>query len=48
MIGKLETWQESIEDIESFDLHQYYRALDYLVDHKDALEKRIFVRMQDL
>jgi transposase len=45
---QLETWQKSIEGIESFGLHQYYRALDYLVDHKDALEKRIFSRMRDL
>jgi hypothetical protein len=36
---QLETWQKSMEGIESFDLHQYYRALDYLIDHKDALEK---------
>jgi transposase len=45
---QLETWQKSMEGIESFDLHQYYRALDYLIDHKDALEKRIFNRMRDL
>lgn len=44
----LETWQKSVEGIESFGLHQYYRALDYLVNHKDALEKRIFNRMRDL
>jgi len=45
---QLETWQKSVEGIESFGLHQYYRALDYLVNHKDALEKRIFSRMRDL
>jgi transposase len=45
---QLEIWQKSVEGIESFGLHQYYRALDYLVDHKDALEKRIFSRMRDL
>jgi len=45
---QLETWQKSVEGIESFALHQYYRALDYLVDHKDDLEKRIFSRMRDL
>ena len=45
---QLETWQKSVEGIESFGLHQYYRALDYLVDHKDTLEKRIFSRMRDL
>jgi transposase len=45
---QLETWQKSVEGIESFGLHQYYRALDYLVNHKDALEKRIFNRMRDL
>lgn len=45
---QLETWQKRVEGIESFGLHQYYRALDYLVDHKDALEKRIFSRMRDL
>jgi transposase len=45
---QLETWQKSVEGIESFGLHQYYRALDYLVDHKVTLEKRIFSRMRDL
>lgn len=45
---KLEKWQETIEGIGTYDLHQYYRALDYLIDHKDALEKRIFNRMRDL
>ncbi len=33
---------------EALQLQHYYRALDYLVEHKRELEKAIFYRLQDL
>jgi transposase len=45
---QLSLWEQTVEGIESFELHQYYRALDYLIDHKDALEKGVFDQMRDL
>lgn len=44
----LNLWQEDHYGISTFDSHQYYRALDYLISHKDAIEQRIFHRMRDL
>lgn len=44
----LNLWQEDHYGISTFDLHQYYRALDYLISHKDSIEQRIFHRMRDL
>jgi len=44
----LETWQEDIFNITAYDVHQYYRAMDYLIENKNAIEKRLFYRMRDL
>ena len=41
-------WEEGVEGVQGFDLHQYYRALDYLIDKKDKIEKDVFFRMRDL
>jgi transposase len=42
--GMLE-FQNNIYDLQNFDLHQYYRAMDYLMDHKEKIEKNIFSQM---
>lgn len=41
-------WESNIEGIESFDLHQYYRALDYMIEHKEQIERSLFFQMRDL
>jgi len=35
-------FQNTIYGMTKFDLHQYYRAMDYLIDHKEDIEKNIF------
>jgi transposase len=45
---QLTLWEQNIEGIESFELHQYYRALDYLIEHKDNIEQGVFATMRDL
>ncbi len=45
---QLTLWEKNVEGASQFELHQYYRALDYLVDHKDDIEKRVFFGMRDL
>ena len=35
-------FQETVYGMSKFDLHQYYRSMDYLIDNKDSIEKRIF------
>ena len=45
--GMLE-FQKDIYDLPPFELHQYYRAMDYLVDNKDTIEKKIFDQMVSL
>lgn len=45
---QLTLWEQGIEGIESFELHQYYRALDHLIKHKDQIELGVFDRMRDL
>lgn len=42
--GMLE-FQKDIYDLPPFELHQYYRALDYLIENKDGIEKKIFDQM---
>ncbi len=37
-----------MEGLKSFELHHYYRSLDYLVEHKEAIEKRVFQTMSSL
>ena len=44
----LEPWQENMFDISRFDTHQYYRAMDYLIEHKESVEKKLFDRQRDL
>lgn len=41
-------WEQNVEGAQSFDLHQYYRALDYMIEHKNSIETRIFFNMRDL
>jgi transposase len=45
---QLNLWEEEVEGINPFDLHQYYRALDYLIEKKDPIEKDLFFKMRDL
>jgi transposase len=45
---QLTLWEQDIEGIESFELHQYYRALDHLLEHKDDIEQGVFHQMRDL
>jgi len=45
---QLEFWNEDIYDLNKFELHQYYRAMDYLIEHKDSVEQGIFYRMRDI
>ena len=35
-------FQETIYGINKFDLHQYYRAMDHMIENKDSIEKSIF------
>lgn len=35
-------WEQDTEGAKEFDLHQYYRAMDYLIDNKEDIEKNIF------
>jgi len=41
----LNEWQnDHCYGIETFDLHQYYRALDYVISHKDSMNKESFIK----
>ena len=40
-------FQDSIYGISKFDLHQYYRAMDYLIKYKDEIEKGIYDKLTD-
>lgn len=41
-------WEKDVEGATVFDLHQYYRAMDYLIEHKDGIEKDLFQNQVDL
>jgi len=41
-------WEQDIEGATEFDLHQYYRSMDYLIDHKEEIEKNIFCSQANL
>jgi len=41
-------WEQDVEGATEFDLHQYYRAMDYLIDHKEEIEKEIFFNQASL
>jgi len=45
---QLSLWEEDFYDVKSFELHQYYRAMDYLIEHKEKIEDGIFSQMKDL
>lgn len=42
---RMSLFQESVYGISKFDSHHYYRAMDYLIDHKEDIEKGIFKKM---
>ncbi len=42
------SWQNKIYDLNSYHLHQYYRAMDQIIENKDDIEKRLFDRMRNL
>ena len=46
-LGMLE-FQKDIYDLPQFDIHQYYRAMDYLSESKEEIEKKIFSKMLSL
>jgi transposase len=41
-------WEEESYNLPHFELHQYYRAMDYLIEKKESLEQRVFAQMRDL
>ncbi len=41
-------FEDNFYGLSKFDLHEYYRAMDYLIDHKDVIEKKVFSKMQSL
>jgi transposase len=38
-------FQDAIYGMSKFDSHQYYRAMDYLIENKEEIEKGIFDKM---
>lgn len=42
--GMLE-FQKDVYDLPPFELHQYYRCLDYIIQDKETIEKNIFNQM---
>ena len=45
---QLPLWGQNVEGAQQFELHQYYRALDYLIEKKDDIEKDVFSQMRNL
>jgi len=43
-------WKERVyrPEFEKLELHHFYRALDFLADHKEEIEGRLFGRVKDL
>ncbi|MCB0413686.1 MAG: IS1634 family transposase [Bdellovibrionales bacterium] len=41
-------WEQDVEGATEFDLHQYYRAMDYLIEHKEEIERKIFFNQASL
>lgn len=41
-------WQQEHHDVEEYSLHQYYRAMDHLDEHRDAIEQSIYKQMKFL
>jgi transposase len=45
---QLTLWEQNVEGASQFDIQHYYRALDYLIDNKESIEKGVFWGMRDL
>ena len=43
---RMTNFQDTIYGISKFESHQYYRAMDYLIDNKEKIEKGIFNTMK--
>lgn len=43
-------WKETVyrPEFEKLELHHFYRSLDFLADHKDEIEEKLFERIRDL
>ncbi len=41
-------WQEDEYKINRYDLHQYYRSMDYLHEERESVEKELFSQMKSL
>jgi transposase len=41
-------FQKEVYDLSPFELHQYYRSMDYLIESKDDIEKKIFQQMSSI
>jgi len=43
-------WKETVyrPEFERLELHHFYRALDFLAEHKEEIEERLFERVRDL
>ncbi len=46
--AQLELWQDDVYGLKKFESHQYYRALDYLIDNKESIEQGLYHRVRDL
>jgi transposase len=44
----LALWEQGIYGIQNFEHQHYYRAMDYLIAHKEKIEQSIFGNMRDL
>ena len=45
---QLTLWERDIEAVANFDPQHYYRALDYLIEHKEDIERGVFEKMKSL
>jgi len=43
----LPLWEQGVYGIKRFECQHYYRAMDYLMDHKQAIELELFRKMKD-
>ena len=41
-------WQQNQHDINEYDTHQYYRAMDHLHDNQEEIEDQLFQNMKSL
>jgi transposase len=39
-------WQQKIFDLNHYQLHQYYRSMDHLMEHKEDIEKKLFSHLR--